>query len=133
VKKNLKKFLFIAIAIIAIGAVAYYVYDSIPPTITKVTAQFGGEDNNLIVVEYYTDKPLKTDILADRAYVIVEGTNEVLPVQGVPIIGPMITKSVGKKTGWFVIDNGELHVTNDTPITIVIGTHKEEHYIVLPQ
>ena len=130
-QRNTKIFLvLLVVVIVAIGALAYTIDLMVPPTITNVVAAFGGSDESLIVVEYWSDKPLREDILSDKAYLVVQDTGELLHVKGVPKIGPMISRSAGKTTGWFVIDNGFNQVTSTTPFTIVIGDYRQANYTI---
>jgi hypothetical protein len=131
-QRNTKIFLLLlVVAIVAIGALAYTVDLMIPPKVVKVVATFGGSDETLIVVEYWTDKPLRENILSDKAYLIVQDTGEFLHVKGVPKIGPMISQSVGKTTGWFVIDNEFNQASSTTPITVVIGEYRQANFTIL--
>jgi hypothetical protein len=84
-----------------------------------------------VVVEFQTDKPMKTDYNSDQVYMIVEESNRTLPVKWVPKIGLLISKSTGKDIGWFIVDNTDNVVKNGTMVTIVIGDFKSEHYPVL--
>jgi hypothetical protein len=130
IKKNL--FIIIALVVIAavVAAIAFFIYDSTPEKIISASARLGGGDGSLVVVEFQTDKAMKTDYNADQAYMIVEASNRTLPIKWIPKIGLLISKSTGKELGWFIVDNLDNEVKNGTMVSIVIGDYKKEHYQV---
>jgi hypothetical protein len=130
VERKIKITLFI-IALVAIAALAFFIYDSTPEKVLSASARLSGGGGSLVVVEFQTDKPMKTDYNSDQVYMIVEESNRTLPVKWVPKIGLLISKSTGKDIGWFIVDNTDNVVKNGTMVTIVIGDFKSEHYPVL--
>jgi hypothetical protein len=130
VERKIKITLFI-IALVAIAALAFFIYDSTPEKVLSASARLSGGGGSLVVVEFQTDKPMKTDYNSDQVYMIVEESNRTLPVKWVPKIGLLISKSTGKDIGWFIVDNTDNVVKNGTKVTIVIGDFKSEHYPVL--
>jgi hypothetical protein len=124
------------ISIVAIAALAFYVHvqdqvaQASPATVVSVSAKLAGDNGTMISVEYQTDRNMTANLDANRTYLIDESSGKRLGVQWVSYIGPLISQSVGKASGWFVIDNAELSVINGTQVTIVIGNFTKEHYEV---
>ncbi|MDD1676226.1 MAG: hypothetical protein LUQ40_00650 [Methanomicrobiales archaeon] len=129
-KTKITIFIIVLVALIAVVAGAFFVYDSIPPSIVSATARVSGGDGALVVVEYKTDKPMKTDFTANDLHLIVDESGNKLWVRMIPKIGMLISKSTGKDVGWFIIDNGDLLVKNGTNVTIVIGSYRLPNYTV---
>jgi hypothetical protein len=130
VQKKIKITLFI-ITLVAIVALAYLIYDSTPEKVISASARLSGGGGSLVVVEFQTDKPMKTDYNSDQVYMIIEESNRTLPIKWVPKIGLLISKSTGKDIGWFIVDNLDDEVKNGTLVTIVIGDFKKVHFPVL--
>jgi len=118
------------------AALAVYVYNqrqmvqASPATVIWVSAKLGGNNGTLISVEYQTDRNMDVNLNSNQTYLIVEESGKRLDVQWASYIGPLISQSVGKTSGWFVIDNAEMNVKNGTRVTIVIGNFTKEGYEV---
>jgi hypothetical protein len=102
-----------------------------PVTIVSVSAVLGGDNGSMITVQYKTDRNMTRDFGSNEAYLIVQSSGKRLDVQWVTYIGPLASKSAGKTSGWFVIDNAEREVRNGTLVTIVIGDSRMEDYPVV--
>jgi hypothetical protein len=98
--------------------------------VISVTAKLGGDNGSMISVGYQTDKIMDINFDASQAYLIVESSERRLNVQYATYIGPLISKSLGQTSGWFVIDNSDMSVTNGTYVTIAIGDFRQNNYQV---
>ena len=121
----------VILAIVSAFGVSYYLNEVVPPKVINATAKFSGESGEMIIVQWFTDKPVKTVLSANEAYIKIEGTNKTLGSMNVEWMGNLLSKNVGKTTGFFVADNGNFDIVNGTKVTIVLGDQKFENYTMI--
>lgn len=124
------------VSITLVSTIIFYLYRqnqvarASSPKVISVSAKLAGDNGSLISVEYQTDDEMSVNFETNQTYLIVQSSGKRLSVQWASYIGPLISQSVGKTYGWFVIDNSELDVTNGTQVTIIIGDFTKENYEV---
>ena len=121
----------VILAIISVFGVSYYLNEVVPPKVVNATAKFSGEKGEMIIVQWFTDKPVKKALSANEAYLAIEGTNKTLGSMNVEWMGNLLSKNAGKTTGFFVADNGDFEIVNVTKVTIVLGDQKFENYTMI--
>ncbi|MDD1719845.1 MAG: hypothetical protein LUQ25_07285 [Methanoregulaceae archaeon] len=132
-KKYLIVIAVLAVVVLAAAAGSLILLDQMsPPKIIRINAQLSGDNGTMIVMTYYTDKPIREQITNDHFYIEIPETGKRLGVRMVPKIGMLASQSVGRTMGWGVIDNGLLEATEYNPVTVVVGDMRIENYMLIP-